>query len=353
MKNFVSIIVILLLHVHVVWATNPDVNSNRANARVYAYIDGVFSELSYQKGQKKIAQETFRKAYYGYLNLLEHGKITNRRYLTICDFSLSSNENRMWVIDVPNKKVIINTLVAHGAATGEEFARNFSNVPESHQSSLGFYVTKQTYHGGHGYSLRLAGVDGHFNSNAESRDVVVHGADYVSKEFAQAHKRIGRSWGCPAVHPKVAAPLIDKIRNGSCFFIYHPSPAYLRTSFWLNDRITQIPRDMDKIEDVGEVETIESTVTEPTIVEKDVTKTESTDVPSEKDTFLMTVTEYQEPEEIVQLQNDKSITIRSYLIPEDELTPEIRAKALKKKKVVRNISKIIYVGGKNDAASLN
>jgi len=302
--------------------------------------------------KRKLPQVVFQQAFYGYLNLAEHGKITNRRYLTICDFSLSSNENRLWVVDIPNKKVVINTMVAHGAATGEEYARQFSNIPESHQSSLGFFVTKQTYSGAHGYSLRLAGVDGHFNNNAESRDIVIHGADYVSKEFAGAHKRIGRSWGCPAVNTKIAKPLIDRVKNGSCLFISHTTPAYSKSSYWLNQRLARVPMDM-KVEPADETADITTESNETDTKDADAPSTLSQLGQAEQQDYLLTVTEYQDPEEIAKLVNDPSNNVETFTIPQSEVTDEIRAKVLKKKKVVRNISNIIYVSGKNDAATNN
>lgn len=118
-------------------------------------------------GFNKLSETVFEKAYLGYVNLKKAGKVPeNSNLLTICDFSLSSNLKRLWVIDIKEKKIIFNSLVAHGKGTGEEFAEKFSNRESSHQSSLGFYTTENTYEGDNGYSLKLEGLDAGYNDAA-------------------------------------------------------------------------------------------------------------------------------------------------------------------------------------------
>jgi len=196
------------------------------------YINGMYGSIDFGNGNRPDSV-VFRSAVYGYLNLLDAGKLANPDILTICDFSKSSAEKRMWVIDLAARKVLINDLVAHGQGSGLEYATQFSNRANSHQSSLGFYVTDAPYIGGHGKSLRLRGMDNGFNSAAYERDVVVHGADYVSNDFVASQNRLGRSWGCPAVSNKIASELIDRIQGGSCLFIYYPSQKYLSATRWL------------------------------------------------------------------------------------------------------------------------
>jgi hypothetical protein len=217
-------------------------NNNSIVNKTDKYIKFVYDKISFKK-INKLSYEAFSKAYYGYLNLKEAGKIHGNAYLTICDFSLSSNTKRMWVIDVARKKVLYNNLVAHGSGSGEEFANKFSNVPESHTSSLGFYTTGETYHGDNGYSLKLHGVDGAFNNKAFERDIVIHGADYVCAAFANCNNRLGRSHGCPALPRELAEPIISKIANGSCLFIYHPNKNYITNSYWLNNKISNLPQE--------------------------------------------------------------------------------------------------------------
>ncbi|MGH9361285.1 MAG: murein L,D-transpeptidase catalytic domain family protein [Thermoanaerobaculia bacterium] len=141
--------------------------------------------------------------------------------LTVIDYSLPSTEPRLWVLDLARHEVLFRELVAHGKGTGEKYATRFSNAPESRQTSLGLFLTRGTYVGGNGYSLRLQGLDAGLNDRAEARAIVMHGAWYVSSEQARAQGRIGRSWGCPAVSEKVARPVIDTIKGGSFIFSYH------------------------------------------------------------------------------------------------------------------------------------
>jgi hypothetical protein len=146
----------------------------------------------------------------------------------------------MWVIDLAARKVLYNTYVAHGQGTGEDCAMMFSNKMNSHQSSLGFYVTSEVYNGEHGISLRLQGMDEGFNDAAFERDIVVHGAEYVSDKYISENQRLGRSWGCPAVPVKLAEPIINAIKEGTCLFIYYPQAKYLSNSYWLNRKISPI-----------------------------------------------------------------------------------------------------------------
>lgn len=172
---------------------------------------------------------TFMKAFEGYSVLESQGKIKNH-ILTIVDFSLSSVKERMWVIDMEQKRVILQTLVSHGIKSGTAYAKFFSNQNESFKSSLGFFITGETYQGKHGLSLKLDGQEYGLNDKARERAVVIHGASYVSKALAQKQGYIGRSQGCPAVAPEVAPSLIQKIKNQSVLFIYHPSRKYVNKS---------------------------------------------------------------------------------------------------------------------------
>ena len=129
-----------------------------------------------------------------------------------------------------NGTLLFNTLVAHGKNTGEEFARSFSNEPESHKSSLGFYTTKDTYQGEHGLSLKLEGKEPGFNDKAEARSIVMHGAGYVCDNFICQFGRLGRSFGCPSVPYGEHEQIINAIKGGSCLFIYYPDKKYLTAS---------------------------------------------------------------------------------------------------------------------------
>ena len=173
----------------------------------------------------------YRQALLGFYNLQQQGRIgAGCHTLSIADFSQSSNRERLWVVDVAAGRLLHHTLVAHGKNTGEEYARSFSNVEGSEKSSLGFYVTGPTYQGKHGLSLRLRGVDAGYNTNAQSRSIVVHGADYVSQDFVSRHGRLGRSQGCPALPVAESAAIIRTIKGGSVLYIHGPSEVSYRSS---------------------------------------------------------------------------------------------------------------------------
>jgi len=196
--------------------------------------EDIYKELQFT--DETLNFEVFEKAFLGFQNLKNSGKLEpSAKLLSVCDFSLSSNRKRLWVIDLGEKKILFNTLVAHGKGTGEEFATDFSNIENSHQSSMGFYVTEQTYNGDNGYSLRLFGMDRGYNDAALERCIVMHGAKYVSEDFIKSEKRLGRSWGCPAVPTSLAKPIINTIKNRTCLFIYFPDQNYLASSQWLKN----------------------------------------------------------------------------------------------------------------------
>lgn len=192
----------------------------------------LYNDINLQ--QHGLSKEAFDYAWKGYENLLKKNMISRSNYLTICDFSQSSKKKRLYIIDVGNSKLVTNTYVAHDKNSGAEFANSFSNKPESLQSSLGFYITDNTYIGKHGLSLRINGVDPGYNDKALMRTIVIHGADYVNESRVQNGGYMGRSWGCPAVPKKEAADIITTIKNGTCLFIYHPGKNYLLGSKILN-----------------------------------------------------------------------------------------------------------------------
>ena len=148
--------------------------------------------------------------------------LASNKIITIIDFSLPSTARRLWTINLETGEVLFNTLVAHGRNTGQNIAEKFSNIPQSYQSSLGFFLTDQVYTGKHGHSLRLKGLEKNINDKAWERAIVIHGADYVSESFIKAHGRLGRSHGCPAIPPEITEDFISAIKEGSLLFIYHP-----------------------------------------------------------------------------------------------------------------------------------
>jgi hypothetical protein len=178
----------------------------------------------------ELTKQAFDYALLGFKTLRSMGKLMNDSVISIIDFSLSSAKKRLFVIDIKHCKVLFNTYVAHGKNSGTEYAREFSNNPRSKKSSLGFYVTGDTYRGDNGYSLHLEGEEKGINNNAYNRAIVMHGAPYVNETYIKSNGFIGRSFGCPAVPQNIYKPLIDQIKNGSCLFFYSPNPYYFSHS---------------------------------------------------------------------------------------------------------------------------
>jgi hypothetical protein len=214
-----------------VQAKNVAVRLQSDSASKLNKADKIYDSIGLAKaGLSKVA---FDYAMKGYQTLLAQGKILNQKYLTIVDFTKSSRQKRFFLLDIQNYKLVLNTFVAHGKNTGVDMAEQFSNAPESNKSSLGFYVTKGTYIGKHGLSLRVAGMEEGFNDNAESRGIVVHAADYVNAARVNSGY-MGRSQGCPALPNELCAEVINMIKDGSAMFLYYPAETYLKSSKMLN-----------------------------------------------------------------------------------------------------------------------
>lgn len=176
----------------------------------------------------------FRKAYTGYLNLKAKGQAKSS-IISIADFNLPSRLQRLWIVDVATRKLLLKTYVAHGRGSGNAEASVFSDRNNSNQSSLGFYLTGEEYRGKHGRSLRLDGLDKGFNSNARNRAIVLHGAAYVGDHMLKTQNRMGRSLGCPAVSDKQVDQVINLVKGRSVLFINGKSNNYY--SAYLNEDI--------------------------------------------------------------------------------------------------------------------
>jgi len=154
----------------------------------------------------------------------------NKQILTIVDYSKPDTTKRLWVFNLKQNTLLFHTLVAHGKNSGDIHATKFSNKPRSKKSSLGLFLTEETYTGHHGYSLRLKGLSKRFNDNADERDVVMHSAWYVSEKFVKENHRLGRSWGCFALNKSIATPLIKNIKEGTLIFAYANNADWLKRS---------------------------------------------------------------------------------------------------------------------------
>jgi hypothetical protein len=207
--------------VHPAWSSSETPENNSVHFSMFQRLQLPDLGLSF---------EAFDMAMRGYDQLLCKGMLPNEGILTIVDFSLPSTQKRLFVLDMQKQQLLFHTYVAHGMKSGKLFAKVFSNKPESNCSSLGFYRTADTYQGKHGYSLNLEGLERGINDKAADRAIVVHGADYVSEATIREQGFLGRSWGCPALPAKLTKPIIEKIKNGSCLFIYARQKQYSKKS---------------------------------------------------------------------------------------------------------------------------
>jgi hypothetical protein len=189
---------------------------------------------SMKLGESGLDQKAFEYAWRGYHNLLKKGELKKSTVLSICDFTQSSKNKRLYVIDVAHKKLLYNTYVSHGMNSGVEYATSFSNRPESFKSSLGFFLTTKTYFGRNGLSLKVQGLEKGYNDLAAKRHIVLHGSDYISPDYLKDNGEMGRSLGCAAMPNAVSPKVIKTIKNGSCLFIYSPSVKYLSASNVIN-----------------------------------------------------------------------------------------------------------------------
>jgi hypothetical protein len=196
------------------------INSNASKIKPNAISKESFVYTNYAAQKIGLSKNAFDFAIKGYSKLIAKNELRNIRYLTICDFTKSSTQKRFFILDLVKRKIIYNLRVAHGKNSGAEYATKFSNKIDSHQSSIGFYKTHQSYIGDNGISLQLIGLE-KTNSNALERAIVLHGSDYLTDAYYKANKSIGRSWGCPAISKTEITKVVNILKNGSCFLIYY------------------------------------------------------------------------------------------------------------------------------------
>ena len=190
------------------------------------FVQKIFSRLP----DNSVSWEAFQSAMQGKLYLQSQEIFSKPNIITIVDFSKPSTKERFFVIDIDRAEILFSSLTAHGQGTGDNMAQLFSNKPNSHQSSLGFYKTAEIYYGKHGKSMRLDGLEKGINDNARHRAIVVHAANYVSQSFINRHGRLGRSFGCPALPQNLNDIIINTISDGTLFYIYAPDKQYLASS---------------------------------------------------------------------------------------------------------------------------
>ncbi|OAQ41575.1 hypothetical protein A5893_00205 [Pedobacter psychrophilus] len=234
-------VILLFTFLNISWKTDKDPILGISNERIVQldstatilhkdilftnYVNDLYGKI--QLKEANLSLPVFEKALIGFLNLKNSRALNNdKQILTVVDFTQASTAKRMWIINIQDKKLLLNTYVAHGQGSGVDIATKFSNTAESHESSLGFYVTNETYLGNHGLSLKLDGQDKGINDSARERAIVLHGADYVSESFIKQTGRLGRSFGCPAVSPELNEKIITLIKDKTCLFINGNSANY-------------------------------------------------------------------------------------------------------------------------------
>jgi hypothetical protein len=195
-------------------------------------IKELYNELN--AAQYDLSFTAFRYAYIGYQTMKKQHRLNNKELFSIIDFTKDCNSKRFYTIDLEKMKIVYYTYVAHGKKSGERMATSFSDAVESNKSSIGFYITGNTYNGGNGYSLILHGDEKGYNSNLAKRSVVVHAADYANEDYIAHNGRMGRSLGCPALPENIYKQVIETIKEKTMIFAYYNDAKYLKTSKYLN-----------------------------------------------------------------------------------------------------------------------
>ena len=230
--------------------------------KIIVDVKSVYDSLNIKN---KIDYSIFQKAYLGYVQISNK----NPGVLIIIDYTKPSNEERFYVLDLNNKKLVYSTRVAHSKNSGLEIPLEFSDDPNSYQSSLGFFVTLGEYNGAYGYSLRLKGLEENINANAEDRAIVIHGGDIVEDEYIKKFGFAGRSLGCPVLPHSITKEIIDFIKHGRVLFIYGNDEEYVDDSLYLSKLAAVfegIPKNIVEIEKPIEVQKTLPTPTVTTVV---------------------------------------------------------------------------------------
>ena len=226
-KKSFYLIAISVLTVFVLASSKSAPDSQEFVQQFASNSEGSTNNMVMYNLSKQINMPALAYAFEGYEAL--EGTVKSDRMIII-DFTLPSTKERFFVINPQTGEILYKKLVAHGQGTGDLFAKKFSNKNGSHQSSLGFYKTAETYSGKHGLSLRLDGLERGLNSAARDRAIVIHAADYVSEEFITQNGYLGRSWGCPALPAEDYEEIINEIAAGTLLLIYHSNLSSLKGS---------------------------------------------------------------------------------------------------------------------------
>lgn len=240
MKTFVAGLILVIGAVCILSFKGNVTPKHLVSEKAHKLTNSSSSNKGYEVSLRKklnrtgLSENILTLALAGFNKLNAQDKLSQDSILTIIDYTKSSKEKRLYVIDLKSQKLVYKSLVAHGKNSGGEYARSFSNKMNSLQSSIGFYITEKTYDGNNGYSLRLRGVEKGFNNHAKDRAIVIHGAAYASEEMIRSKGYLGRSFGCPSLPPAMSKKIIETIKDGNCVFAYYPDKKYLNVSQLLN-----------------------------------------------------------------------------------------------------------------------
>ena len=218
MNRLISVILVVLLTNHLTSFAKPQISAKTTTTQL-------------SRVAPKLNPKVLAIAISAYHKAAAMG-LAKKPLLAVIDYSLPSSKQRLWVFDIQKQRLLYNTYVAHGVNSGNIIPNHFSNRSQSKSSSLGTYVTEDSYKGSNGISLNLKGLEKGFNDNALNRRVVMHGAWYMNPSFIQKSGRAGRSWGCPSIGQKIAKPLINLLKGGAVLFAYYPDRNYLAHSHY-------------------------------------------------------------------------------------------------------------------------
>ena len=232
----------------------------------------------------KIDYSIFQKAYLGYVQIPNK----NPGVLVIIDYTKPSNEERFYVLDLNKKKLVYSTRVAHSKNSGLEIPLEFSDDPNSYQSSLGFFLTLGEYNGAYGYSLRLKGLEENINANAESRAIVIHGGNIVDDEYIKKYGFAGRSLGCPVLPAALTKEIVNYIKHGRVLFIYGNDEEYIEESYYLSKLAPVFegkPQNIVELEKPRETTKVVTTI--PTALNTPSASTPTIENPDQKNISIM------------------------------------------------------------------
>lgn len=253
MKRKILAIFLLLMSTAIFAEEKNIVQENKTQKTKILNVEDVYNNL---KIKDKIPYPLFHKAYLGYIQISEK----NPGVLVIIDYTKPSNEERFYVIDFNKNKLVYSSRVAHSKNSGLEIPLQFSDDPNSYQSSLGFFLTMGEYDGAYGHSLRLKGLEESINGNAEERAIVIHGGEIVEDSYIKKYGFAGRSLGCPVLPYSKTKEIINYIKNGRVMFIYGNDEDYIDNSTYLSHLSALFDENLPSIANVG---TIKENVVEP------------------------------------------------------------------------------------------